>query len=174
MKVVYENSFDWNEWSVIISLVLLSLLVWITPKIFSMLEGMAYFVYGIFTGMFFDHTISVEPWDFYDVNDSSSYELMDFLSYIMYGPVSYFFVYLYVRLKIKGFMHIIYIPIWTGISLIIEWGGVGIGLFHFEKGFKMYWSIPIYLLTQSILIVFLNLVKKNKTIAKSQFEEDRF
>jgi hypothetical protein len=159
MTVVYENVFDWNEWMVLITLVSLNILIWITPKTFSLLEGTAYYMYGIFIGMFFDHTISVLPWDFYDVNDSSEYQVMDFLSYVKYGPFSYFFIYLYVKLRIKGFMHIIYILAWTCFSLLMEGIGVKVGLFHYGKGYIIYYSIPIYLFVQSIQIIYYHVIK---------------
>ncbi|GMA59564.1 hypothetical protein GCM10025859_59310 [Alicyclobacillus fastidiosus] len=38
---------------------------------------------------------------FYDVNDTSKFEFMDFVSYWMYGPVSYVFFFLYHFLKVK-------------------------------------------------------------------------
>jgi hypothetical protein len=160
MTVIYDSSFNLNEWFVIIGIVVTLFMIWITPKIFSVSEGIAHFVYGISIGMFFDHTISVEPWDFYDVNDSSAYQVMDFLSYVMYGPFSYFFIYLYVRLKIFGFYHILYIAVWSCFSLLVEWVGIKIGLFHFDKGYIMYWSFPIYVMIQSLQIIFYHQIKK--------------
>jgi hypothetical protein len=166
MTVIYEKSFNSNEWFVIISVVVLVLLIWITPKIFSILEGIALFLYGIATGLFYDHTISVKPWDFYDVNDNSSYQMIDFLSYIMYGPYSYFFMYLYEKLNIRGFSHIIYVFIWSSLALLMEWIGLKIGLFHFDKGYSMYWSFPIYILTLTLQIIFYHVIKR-KTVNKS-------
>ena len=161
MDRIYERSFDLNEWFIIISLIGLLLLIWVTPKIFSFLEGMSYFVYGISVGMFYDHTISIPPWDFYDVNDSSAYQGIDFISYIMYGPYSYFFIYIYRKLRINGIMNLAYILIWTAFSLLMEWLTVKIGIFHFDKGYKMYWSIPIYMAVQSIQLLVHHQIKKD-------------
>jgi hypothetical protein len=159
MKVVYEHSFDANEWFIILSLLSLNILVCVTPKIFSLLQGTALYLYGIYCVMFFDHTISVRPWDFYDVNDNSSYQVIDFLSYCMYCPFSYFFIYLYVKLRIKGYEHIIYVLSWTCFSMLMEWIAVKIGLYHYDKGYKMYWSVPIYLFVQSVQIIYYHLIK---------------
>ncbi|MEI2663396.1 hypothetical protein [Rossellomorea sp. LJF3] len=161
MDRIYERSFNLNEWFIIISLIGLLLLIWVTPKIFSFLEGMSYFVYGISVGMFYDHTISIPPWDFYDVNDSSAYQGIDFVSYIMYGPYSYFFIYFYRKLRINGIMNLAYILIWTAFSLLMEWFTVKIGIFHFDKGYKMYWSIPIYMAVQSIQLLIHHRIKKD-------------
>ncbi|WP_064093206.1 hypothetical protein [Rossellomorea aquimaris] len=162
MDKIYEKSFDLNEWFIIISLVVLIFLIWITPKVFSLLEGLSYFIYGISIGMFYDHTISIPPWDYYDVNDSSAYQAIDFLSYIMYGPYSYFFIYFYKKLRIRGIMNLAYVLVWTSFSLLMEWVTLKIGIFHFDKGYKMYWSFPIYLSVQTIQILFHHHIKKSR------------
>lgn len=159
---IYEHSFDANEWFVIGSLVIMNLAVWLLPKIFSKLETAAYYLFGIYIVLFYDHTISIKPWDFYDVNDNSSFQFIDFLSYIMYGPYSYFFVYLYVKLKIPGYRTIIYILIWCALSMLMEWIGLKLGLLHYEKGYKMYWSFPIYFMTQILLVIFYHLVNSRQ------------
>lgn len=160
MTTVYERSFDINEWFVIISFILLNVVILIIPKIFSRIEALAYYLYGIFIVTFFDHTTSFRPWDLYDVNDNSTYQLLDFISYIMFGAYSYFFIYLYLKLKIKGNANIFYLLIWSGFSVFLEWVGVKVGLFHYDKGYKMYWSFPVYMTVQSILIYFHLKIKK--------------
>lgn len=110
--------------------------------------------------MFYDHTISVKPWDFYDVNDSSAYQVIDFLSYLMYGPYSYFFIYLFVKLRIKGVLIIVYILMWTFFSLLMEYIGLSLGMFHYEKGYKMYWSVPIYMSAQMAQIIFSHVIQR--------------
>ena len=162
MIVVYEKAFDWNEWFIIITFVLLNILIILMPKIYSMIEGFAYYLYGITVVHFFDHTTSVKPWDLYDVNDSSKYQLMDFAYYFMNGPISYFFIYLYSKLKIKGHQTILYLVIWSSFSLFAEWFGVKIGLFHFDKGYKMYWSFPIYMVIQTLQIIYYHIIQNTK------------
>ena len=162
MTTVYEHSFDWNEWTVIIALLSLHYLVWILPKIFSFLQGSAYYLYGIVTIMFFDHTISVPPWDFYDVNDSSHYQLIDFLTYVMSGPVSYFFIYYYVKLGIKGLGNLLYLILASGLGVLVEYGALQIGIYHYDKGYTMYWSFPIYFSVQSILIIYHHLIQQKE------------
>ncbi len=157
---VYDHAFNANEWFVILSVIVTNLVIWFVPKIFSKLESIGYYIFGIYIGLFFDHTISIKPWDFYDVNDKSAYEFIDFLSYIMYGPFAYFFLYFYVRWNITRMKIIPYIFVWSAFSLLMEWMGVKIGLFHYDKGYKMYWSFPIYLFSQSLLIVFYHLCVK--------------
>jgi len=159
MMVTYEHAFDANEWFIVISLILIGIIIAIAPKIFSFLEGVAHYIYGAFIAMFFDHVIGVPAWDLYDINDSSAYEIFDFLTYLIYGYYSYFYAYLYNKLRIKRYMHIPYLFIWTCFSVLIEWLGIKIGLFHFNKGYEMYWSVPIYLLVQSLHIIYYHLIR---------------
>lgn len=163
MKVVYERSFDENELMVIISLIVLSIAIWLMPKIFTFLEGAAHFLFGMGVGMFYDHTISVEPWDYYDVNDSSAYQFMDFLSYVMYGPYGYFFIYFYKKISVRGYWHLPYILIWSSFSMLMEWIGHKLGLFHYDKGYKMYWSLPIYLLAQTMQIIYYHIINRKSS-----------
>jgi hypothetical protein len=159
---VYDHGFNENEWFVIASILVMNLAIWLAPRIFSKLEAVGYYIFGIYIGLFYDHTISIKPWDFYDVNDSSSYQLIDFLSYIMYGPYGYFFVYFYVKWNIRGLRTLPYILVWSSFSVFMEWIGVKVGLFHFDKGYRMYWSFPIYLFSQTMMILFYHLVVRNK------------
>ncbi|ESU34010.1 hypothetical protein G3A_03125 [Bacillus sp. 17376] len=56
------------------------------------------------------------------------------------------------------------ILLWSALSMLLEWIGLKVGLFHFDKGYKMYWSFPIYLLSQTMIIVFFHLcIRYEKT-----------
>jgi hypothetical protein len=153
----YDHAFNGNEWFVIVSILILNLAIWVVPKIFTKLETISYYIFGIYIGLFYDHTISIKPWDFYDVNDTSAYQFIDLLSYIMYGPYGYFFLYFYVKWNINGFKTIFYILVWSSFSMLMEWISLKVGLFHYDKGFEMYWSFPVYLLSQSMMILFYHL-----------------
>jgi hypothetical protein len=77
----------------------------------------------------------------------------------MFCSPSYLFMYLYVKLRIKGFKHIIYVLGWTCVSILMEWIGVKVGLYHYDKGYKIYWSVPIYVFVQSVQLIFYHIVK---------------
>lgn len=172
----YDHSFNANEWFVILSVVILTFIVLKLPKILSTLASITHFMYGIFIGIAFDHNIGVPPFNFYDVNDNSSYQFMDFLSYVGYGPYSYFFIYLYIKLDIKGFKNIIYIISWTAFSIFWEWLSTQIGLFHYKQGYMLFYSIPIYLFVQTLQVVVYRLhtqeYKGNK-VSKSKIESSK-
>ncbi|KON88645.1 hypothetical protein AF332_18750 [Sporosarcina globispora] len=169
MGMVYEGAFDANEWFVLVNLMAAGILIWKLPKKLSGLETAVHFTIGIFTGMFFDHTISIKPWDFYDVNDTSDYQFIDLLSYIMYGPYSYIFIYLYVKLNVKGHKNILYVTIWTIFAVLIEWFSVKLGIFHYEKGYQISWSFPIYGFFQTLQIMFYKISLKMENVGKLGF-----
>lgn len=164
MTIIYDNSFNKNELFTIFSLLIGLILMWKLKKIFSFKEILLYFLFGVFFGIFFDHTISVPPVDYYDVNDKSSFELIDFLTYIMYGPYSYILVYFYDYFKIKISYTPTYILLWTSIAIFMEFISKLIGIFHYKNGYNIYYSLPIYLLVYSFLICLYRFLQYKKTL----------
>lgn len=167
MKIItYDNQFNANEWFVLITLVLGFLFVFILPKRFPIKESIFYLLFGIFIGKFFDHTISIKPFDFYDVNDKSTYQFTDFFSYIMFAPFGYFFIYIYRKLNIKPIMVLPYILGWSVIAIVIEYFASKLGVYHYKNGYKLLFGFPIYLLCQACLLWLHHLVqgKKNQVV----------
>jgi hypothetical protein len=152
MVITYDNSFNKNEIMVIVSLLIGLIMVWKLKKIFPLKEGLVYFLFGVFFGILFDHTISIPPLDYYDVNDKSSFQLIDFLTYIMYGPYSYAFIYFFKRCKVKISYTPLYILLWTLISISMEFVSDLAGVFHYKAGYNICYSVPIYLLVFTIQI----------------------
>ncbi|WP_409254089.1 hypothetical protein V1502_09390 [Bacillus sp. SCS-153A] len=158
MKVIYDHQFNENEWFILIILTLsIAAIILIKPRM-EMPLLLIFFIFGITSGMFFDHTISLDPFNFYDVNDTSNYQLIDFISYFMYGPFAYFFVYYYEKLQITGMKNILYIMIWTVVAIGVEWAAQKAGIFHYRNGYQLFFSIPIYLFNQTALVIFYHLI----------------
>jgi hypothetical protein len=162
VTIIYDNSFNENEFFTIFSLLIGLILMWKLKKTFSFKEILLYFLFGVFIGIFFDHTISVPPVDYYDVNDKSSFELMDFLTYLMYGPYSYILVYFYDYFKIKIAYTPTYILLWTSVAIFMEFISKLIGIFHYKNGYNIYYSLPIYLLVYSFLICLYRFLQYKK------------
>jgi hypothetical protein len=155
----YDHQFNGNEWFIIISIIVGTLLVFLLPKRFTKKTTYVFLLVGVFNGFFFDHIFSVLPVSYYDINDNSSFQFMDFLSHIMYAPYSYFFFYLYDFFKIKPHFSLLYILVWSFISVGIEGLCVYVGIFHYQHGYKIYYSFVIYLLVHSIWIIFYRIIK---------------
>lgn len=127
---------------------------------------------GVYTGFCFDHTLSLEPFGLYDVNDTSNYNIMDFFSYWMYGPYSYLFFYILDMLKLKSSFYPIYILICSLISVLFEWAAHMSGVFHYLHSYSLYDSFPIYLAVQSFWVVLYAVLSRRRFI-KVKTEQER-
>lgn len=162
-EVNYDSHFNANEWFVIAMIVLGLLMILVLPKKFTPVQTLFTLLIGITFGLIFDQTIGIPPFDFYDVGDSSKHQLFDIFSYAMYAPFGYLFIYLSKWLRLKGFYLIPYIVIWSLLSIGIEWLSLLVGVFHYKHGYRLIFSIPIYLFLQSIhYLLFQKLLDNQK------------
>ncbi len=161
LKVIhYDNHFNENEWFVIISLVVGLLAVLVAPKRFPIKVSIIYLLTGVFIGFFFDHTLSVLPVSYYDLNDKSIFELSDFLSHVMYASYSYFFFYMYDYLKVKSRYSAVYILIWTFMSMGVEKLCALLGVYHYKNGYTIFYSFLIYLLVHSSWVAIYYVIER--------------
>ncbi|MEH7106998.1 MULTISPECIES: hypothetical protein [Bacillaceae] len=155
----YVNHFNANEWFIVASLCVGTIVVLLLPKRFTKKETAVYLMCGMFFGFFFDHTLSVLPVSFYVINDRGSFELMDFLSHVIYAPYSYLFFYLYDFFRIKPHFSLVYILVWAFLSVGFERFSVIIGIFRYQHGYNIYYSFVIYLLVISFWVLFFRIMK---------------
>lgn len=163
MNIYYDNQWNANEWFVTGALILGFTLLAVLSRRFPVKWSIVFTLYGIFSGLLLDHSISVEPVDYYDVNENSSYEFIDFLTYVMYGPFSYIFANLHDRWHIKPSRDPLYVLGWALLSVGMEWIAVKAGVFHYKNGYVIYYSFPIYLLMISLYLLFLYKVNGMRT-----------
>ncbi len=158
-EIRFDSSFNMNEWFIVISLFIGTLVVLLLPKRYTTKTMIIYIMCGMFFGFIFDHTLSVFPISYYVINDSNSFELMDFLSHVMYGAYSYLFFYLYDLFNIKLRFSLVYILMWAFVSVGIEKLCVALGVFHYQNGYNIYYSFVIYLLVVSLWVPFHRMIK---------------
>jgi hypothetical protein len=147
--IIYDTHFNGNEWFILIGLCIGYTVMFVLPRRFSRKQAILFGLYGIFGGLFCDHTLSVDPFNLYDVNDTSNFTFMDFLSYLMYGPFGYIFAYVYDKFNIKPSWIPVYILAWSLIAICVEAFAVHAGVFHYSKHYKLAYSFPIYIFFQS-------------------------
>ncbi|GEO27163.1 hypothetical protein AAC03nite_29480 [Alicyclobacillus acidoterrestris] len=162
----YDNQFNANEWSIISSLVVGALVVWFLPKRFTKKTAGVYLLCGVFFGFFFDHTLSVLPVSFYDLNDNSKFQVMDFLSHWMYAAYSYVFFYLYDLLRVTPRLSLVYILAWALLSVGAEKLSSSTGIFHYQHGYNIFYSFAVYLLVLSVWVIFYYVIR---TRGETQF-----
>lgn len=83
--------FDLNEWLITIGLFLLIILMLLLPKRFPHTITILILMFCMVTPIILDTMIATKPFDFYNFNDTSKFEVFDFLLWFFYAPFSYFF-----------------------------------------------------------------------------------
>jgi hypothetical protein len=164
MPIIYDNSFNKNECVIIIFLIIGLVLILKLKKIFTLKESLVYLLFGFFSGILFDHILSTSPIDLYDVNDQSYYELIDFITYLMYSPYSYLFIYIYKYFNVRLSRTPIYILSYSLISIMCELFFTSMGVFHYKNGYEIYDSFSVYLLTFSFEIMLHRIINNKKTL----------
>ncbi|MFD0825768.1 hypothetical protein ACT8ZR_08825 [Neobacillus sp. M.A.Huq-85] len=150
---IYDRHFNINEYFILFMILGGFSLIYFIPKIMPMSAMLFCLLFGPFLGMVFDHSLAVPPLDFYDVGDLSDYEFFDILSYMMYCPFGYLFIYFFKKFKVRGLMCIVYILVWTVGAIALEWLCVKIGIFHYKNGYGLRYSICIYVFVESLLVI---------------------
>ncbi|MBE4906968.1 hypothetical protein IMZ08_02715 [Bacillus luteolus] len=156
-----ENSFGRNDFFIIAAVVVFYGVILILPKLFSnrFVSFLLIFI-GILFASLFDSTIGAAPFDFYDIMDGPKYTVMDLFAYLVYGPFGYLFIYYYVKWDINGIKTIFYIALWTLAGILFEWINVKFDVFTYKSGYQLTYSIPIYLLVQTVLVYFYEYIRE--------------
>jgi hypothetical protein len=165
VKVVnYDHAFNQNEWFVIATIIIFHLFIFLLPKRFPLLLSVILYLFGFSTGLVFDNTIGAHIFDFYDINDSSRFTLMDILSYIMYGPFGYVFIYFQDKYKIQGRLLVTYILLWCLLSIALEAIAEYFNVFHYKNGYTIYFSFPLYVVTIGIYYFLYDFIAKKEEV----------
>jgi hypothetical protein len=95
-------------------------------------------LFGVTAASFLDNSFGTEPLDFYDIMDVPIYDVMDFFVYFLYPPFAYFFIYIYQFFHLKATGTLIYIIIWSLLSVFIENALTSFNVFTYKNGFNIY------------------------------------
>lgn len=163
--ILWEH-FDRNEWYVLIMLICsIAVVIWLPRRIPRHLLILS-LLWGTASSMLLDFTIGGGLLDFYRVNDSNRYELTDLLTYLMFAPFGYFFIYFYEVLKIRKRTLLYYILGWAvigvGVQCISEW----MRMTEYQGGYKSEYNIPIFLFVQTVTGLFYAYLKAHPERAK--------
>jgi hypothetical protein len=152
------QQFDENEWFIIVSIVTSFAFIYFLPRRFPTSISILTLSFSIFIARVTDELLAGPKVDFYDVIDSGKYELFDIISYAMYAPFAYVFVYIFDRYNLKGMKLFFYI---VGFSLIgwgVEWVSAYFHVFTYKE-WKFSYSLAVYLIIQPITLLFFILIK---------------
>ncbi|MEH7746239.1 hypothetical protein V7659_14530 [Neobacillus drentensis] len=171
MLVLPEN-FDTNEWFITISIVVTYTFMLILPKRFPLSITLLMLLFSMTYAQVIDTILAGTKFDLYDINDVEKYEWFDFITWFLYPPFGYAFVYFYDKWIVKGIGVFWYIVSWAFIALVVEVLSFKLHVFTY-KGWKFSYSFPIYLVTLCIyLLVFLYLKGTFEKLKRTPINSD--
>ncbi|OLS33688.1 hypothetical protein [Bacillus sp. MRMR6] len=160
--MILWETFDKNEIYILVSLVVAYGAFFFLPKRLPREITIMFLVWGFASSTLFDFTIGGGLLDFYKVNDSNKYELSDLLTYFLFAPISYFFIYFYERFKINKNRFIFYILGWALVGLGMEVVSRWMGLTHYQKGYDIEYSFVVFLVVQTTTALYYEFVKSKR------------
>lgn len=158
MLLYLPTKFDENEWTVLLLITINVLLFTFLPKRLPKEITPLIILLSISYPQIIDHTIGADPYNFYDITDTKKLELFDILLYAGYPAFGYLFVYIYDKYNFKNIKLIMYFIAWSLFSVMFEFLMVKLHVFNYI-GWKLIYSLPIYLVTLSITLLFYKFVK---------------
>lgn len=159
--MILWEEFNKNEIYVLVLLVIAYSAFFLMPKILPRHITILFFLWGFASSTLFDFTIGGGLLDFYKVNDSNSYELTDLLTYFLFAPFSYFFVYFYERFRVRRIGFIIYVAAWSFMGLAMERVSTWMGVTHYQNGYQLHYSLIVFLVVQTTTALYYLWVKKH-------------
>jgi len=163
--VTMWQSFDKNEVSLLILNAIAYMLFFLLPKKFTAQITTIGLLWGLAIGILFDFTIGGGLIDFYKVNDTNHYEGSDVFYYSLFAPFGYFFFYFYETFKIRksNFNFIAYVLAWAMVGVAAQWLFTYLTIITLQKGYQLAYSFPVFLITQTITGLYIEVVKKQST-----------
>ncbi|EST12247.1 hypothetical protein [Sporolactobacillus laevolacticus] len=149
-----DTTINSNELFIIITGVLAYLLLFFLPKRFTRQQTFTMLLIGGYISTFFDNTVCIHPFNYYSVNDTPFMDFWDILSFVMFGPFSYFFVYAYTVIRKNRTTYFFYISIWALISMFTEALAWHAGVYHYKNGYQIFFSLPIYLIVLTLTMCY--------------------
>jgi hypothetical protein len=147
------KNFDINEWFVIIAVILNIIVISKLPRKLPRPITPLLILVSISLPKILDHSIGVKPYNLYDIMDRPNYEIFDLILYAVYPLFGYLFIYIYEMLKPKRWILIFYFIAWNLFAILFEFLLLKIHVFTY-KGWKLIYSLPLYLITLLITLGF--------------------
>ncbi|MFZ7946307.1 hypothetical protein [Neobacillus sp. 19] len=154
------DQFDRNEWFIIISLIVMYTLIFLLPKRFPHTVTLIMLLFSMTYVQVLDHILAGLSFNLYDINDVETYEWFDLITWFLYPPFGYFFVYFFDKWSVRRTGVFWYIFLWVLIAIGEEALSLKFNIFTYT-GWKLSYSIPVYFITLSIYLLFLPIYKRH-------------
>ncbi|MDQ0113729.1 hypothetical protein [Paenibacillus harenae] len=166
------ESFDANEWFLIISFLVITTVTLMLPRRFPTIISIVFLLIGSGIAMYSDFHFGIPPVDLYDINDSKQYEWFDLVTFVLYSPFSYLFLYVFDRWRLEGLKISLYVLAWSIAAVAFEAFAVRLHVYNFQKGWNSGYSFVFYLASQTFMIWFYYTVKNNYNRTKKETSPD--
>lgn len=166
------EEFDSNEWFVIISLIIATLMILLLPKKLPLSISILMILFGSTVGRLTDRFLAAPNWDLYDIMDTGKYDLFDFLTYVLFGLFAYLFAYLFENMNIRRLNLLFFVLICAILGTIFEYVSLYFHVFEY-KSWEINYSFNVYLVVQALTLFFYSHIKnvhKKHTLKASSNE----
>jgi hypothetical protein len=170
MLLYYPEKFDANEWFILVGVIVNILVFTFLPKRLPRELIPLLVLLSISFPKVLDHTMAVQPYDFYNINDSKKYELFDLILYGVYPMFGYLFLYIFDIFKPTQMRFLFYILVWTFFAGAFEYILFKIHVFTYT-GWHIVFSLPVYLITLCLTFLFYRFV--NNYFLKNKRQSNR-
>ncbi|MDC3414997.1 hypothetical protein NC797_15270 [Aquibacillus sp. 3ASR75-11] len=156
--MILPVQFDQNEWFLIVMIILSYTVVFLMPKRIPWSQFILVMLLSVMIARLSDHLLASPSVDLYDINDTGKYDLFDFVTYLLYAPFSYLFIYFYDRFNIRGIGIVLYIVVCSFLGMLFEMTNALFEVFHY-KGWSAVYSFSVYLVSQSITLLLFSYIR---------------
>lgn len=166
-------TFDGNEWFMIVTSALAFGIVLRIRKHFQPVVLYIVWLFEVAYVETIDYALAGSPFRVYFCADNLTYEPAAAVIHIfLYPSFGIFFLYFYPHWNKSWGKLLVYLMIWTGISLAFEWLNVIAGVFTYT-GWNLVYSIPTYPISGLILIKVYHFIEKNRSMAAVQSDVNK-
>lgn len=164
--MILWESFDKNEISILIMFVIAYAVIFLLPRKFTAEITLLFLLFGFTIGVLHEFTIGGGLIDFYRLNDSNRYEIFDVIYHLLFAPFGYLFIYFYEVFRIHKITFIWYIIAWALIGVGMQSIFIWMNIIHFQNGYELPFSFPVFLITQTITALYYEIVSSRFQVLK--------
>ncbi|HZG77756.1 MAG TPA: hypothetical protein VEZ72_18020 [Paenibacillus sp.] len=157
--IIWFQDFDQNEWFILACLLIAYPIAFRLPRPFPKSFVVLIGLFSLSLAKGADHTLGVEPLDYYNTNEIPVFDATDFATWLLYPVAGYFFLYAYQRLRIQGLAIPVFVLGCSAAAPGFELICVRFRVFIY-KDWEPGYSFLVYMLAQSATILFYALLRR--------------
>jgi len=157
--ILWFQDFDQNEWFILACLLIAYAVAFRLPRPFPKSFVVLIGLFALSLAKSADHTLGVDPLDYYDTNEIPVFDATDFATWLLYPVAGYLFVAVFHRFRIRGLAIPAFVLVCSAAALGFELICVRFRVFIYKEWEPGY-SFLVYMLAQSATILFYALLKR--------------